>query len=375
MSVIPMAKNWGIPPWTIDFHAPPQDLPDEVDFAIVGGGFTGLSAAAWLAKLAPKSSVALLEAESFGAGASGHTGGMVLSETAAGDLPQLGDVLAGYQEILQELGISCDLALPGVWEVARRNSPTASPISWSDSGELRVVTEVPGGSVDPGKVVTGLARAADANGALLYENARVDSVCFEEPSRLKVRDKWLRARKILFATNAQALELAALSEKGQASFTLALATEVLSSTQLETLGLASRKPFYTQDMPYLWGRLTPSSQLILGSGLVHAKDWRELTTLDIARGEAAEKFELLERRVCGLHPTLKNIRFTHRWGGPILIAEGMVPVFARHPQSADAIVLGAYSGHGVALSVYLGRWAAQALMGQRELPDWQSNGA
>src|ERR1700738_5002528 len=370
-----MAKNWGIPPWTIDFHAPPQDLPDEVDFAIVVGGFTGLSAAAWLAKLAPKSSVALLEAESFGAGASGHTGGMVLSETAAGDLPQLGDVLAGYREILQELGISCDLALPGVWEVARRNSPTASPISWSDSGELRVVTEVPGGSVDPGKVVTGLARAADANGALLYENARVNSVRFEEPSRLKVRDKWLRARKILFATNAQALELAALGEKGQASFTLALATEVLSFTQLETLGLASRKPFYNQDMPYLWGRLTPSSQLILGSGLVHAKDWRELTTLDIARGEAAEKFELLERRVCGLHPTLKNIRFTHRWGGPILIAEGMVPVFARHPQSADAIVLGAYSGHGVALSVYLGRWAAQALMGQRELPDWQSNGA
>src|ERR1700738_5549688 len=86
-----MAKNWGIPPWTIDFHAPPQDLPDEVDFAIVGGGFTGLSAAAWLAKLAPKSSVALLEAESFGAGASGHTGGMVLSETAGGDLPQLCD--------------------------------------------------------------------------------------------------------------------------------------------------------------------------------------------------------------------------------------------------------------------------------------------
>ena len=35
-----------------------------------------------------------------------------------------------------------------------------------------------------------------------------------------------------------------------------------------------------------------------------------------------------------------------------------------------AIILGGYSGHGVALSVYLGRWAAEALLGRRELPDW-----
>jgi glycine/D-amino acid oxidase-like deaminating enzyme len=366
------SKNWGIPPWTVDFRAPLRDLPDEVDFAIVGGGFTGLSAASWLAKLAPKNSIALLEAESFGAGASGHTGGMVLSETAGGDLPQLGDVLAGYQEILQELKISCDLNLPGVWEVARRNSPTASAISWSDSGELRVVKEVPGGSVDPGKVVSGLARAADAGGAQLFENARVDTVRFADPLQVNVRGKWLRAQKILFATNAQSLELAALSEKSEASFTLAIATEPLSSAQLEVLGFASGKPFYTQDMPYLWGRLMPGNQIIFGSGLVHAKDWRELAALDITCGEAAEKLGFLERRVCGLHPVLENIRFTHRWGGPILIAEDMLPVFAHHPRSANAIILGAYSGHGVALSVYLGRWAAQVLIGQRDLPDWQS---
>jgi glycine/D-amino acid oxidase-like deaminating enzyme len=365
-------KNWGIPPWTIDYQAPLRDLPNQVDFAIVGGGFTGLSAASWLARLSPKSSIALFEAESFGAGASGHTGGMVLSETAAGDLPDLGDVLAGYQEILRDLKISCDLSLPGVWEVARRNSPTASPISWSDSGELRVVKEVPGGSVDPGKVVSGLARAAAESGALLFENARVDAVRFADPLEVNARGKWLRAQKILFATNAQSLELASLTEKGEASFTMAIATEPLTSAQLEALGFASGKPFYTQDMPYLWGRFMPGNRIIFGSGLVHAKDWRELTTLDITRGEAAEKLELLERRVCGLHPVLKNIRFTHRWGGPILFAEDMLPVFAHHPQSEKAVVLGAFSGHGVALSVYLGRWAAQALIGEKNLPDWEN---
>jgi glycine/D-amino acid oxidase-like deaminating enzyme len=366
-------KNWGIPPWKIDFRATPRAIPEAVDFAIVGGGFTGLSAAASLARLAPKRSVALFEAETFGSGASGHTGGMVLAETAAGDLANLGDVLAGYQEILQQLEISCDLTLPGVWEVARRNSPTLSPISWSDSGEVRIVKEVPGGIVDPGKVVSGLARAAESNGALLFENSRVDRVDFEQPLQLSVGRKSLRTQKILFATNAQSLELAALEEEGEACLTLAIATETLTTKQLDLLGFASGKPFYTLDMPYLWGRLLHNNQLIFGSGLVHTADWRELTILDISRGEAAERMASLERRVRGLHPQLGNIRFTHRWGGPILIAPDLVPVFARHPRSSNAIVLGAFSGHGVALSVYLGRWAAQALLGQRELPEWESS--
>ena len=371
MSVMTAAKNWGTPPWEIDFQSTPRAIPEAVDFAIVGGGFTGLSAAALLARLAPEKSVALFEAETFGFGASGHTGGMVLAETAAGDLPNLGDVLAEYQEILQQLEISCDLTLPGVWEVARRNSPTPSPISWSDSGEVRIVKEVPGGTVDPGKVVSGLARAAELKGAQLFENARVEDVHFENPLRLSVGDKSLLAQKILFATNAQSLELSALEEKGEANFTLAVATEILTTKQLDVLGFASGKPFYTQDMPYLWGRLLHNNQLIFGSGLVHTEDWRELTILDISRGEAAERMANLERRVRGLHPLLEKISFTHRWGGPILIAEDMVPVFAHHPRSANAIVLGAFSGHGVALSVYLGRWAAQVLLGQRELPAWQ----
>jgi glycine/D-amino acid oxidase-like deaminating enzyme len=55
------------------------------------GGFTGLAAAAWLRLLAPEKSVAVLEAGRIGSGASGRTGGMILSRTAADDLPGLGD--------------------------------------------------------------------------------------------------------------------------------------------------------------------------------------------------------------------------------------------------------------------------------------------
>ena len=88
------------------------------------------------------------------------------------------------------------------------------------------------------------------------------------------------------------------------------------------------------------------------------------------KGEAEESFRWLESRVHHLHPALKSARITHRWAGPILFTEGMRPIFRRHPQSENVIVLAGYNGHGVALSVYLGQWAAEALLGRRSLPSW-----
>jgi glycine/D-amino acid oxidase-like deaminating enzyme len=124
----------------------------------------------------------------------------------------------------------------------------------------------------------------------------------------------------------------------------------------------------------LWGRVATGNRVIFGSGLVHLEDWRELLTLDVGSGEASELLRDLENRVRGLHPVLENVRVTHRWGGPILIADKWEPLFMRHPQNASVLVLGAYSGHGVALSVYLGKWAAEVMVGRRELPEWAEGG-
>jgi glycine/D-amino acid oxidase-like deaminating enzyme len=366
--------RWGIPPWKIDFRPARSPLPQEVDFAVVGGGFTGLSAAAWLRRMEPRKSVALFESGSIGAGSSGHTGGMALTETSAGNLPGLGDVLSGFSSILKDLEIQCDLTLPGVWEVARSGTLPDSAISWKDSGNLRVAREVPGGAIDPGKLVSGLGRAAEAAGALIFENIFVDDITFEDPLRLKISGGQVRAHAVLLATNAMSLELTCLVQRSQPKFTLAVATKPLSSSEFRDLGWESRTPFYTIDFPYLWGRPMRDGGVVFGSGLVHLKDWREFVNIDIAAGQAAELIASLERRVRNLHPVLKNIEFTHRWGGPILIANGWRPVFSRHPQSAQAVVLGGYSGHGVAQSVYLGRWAAEAMCGKRPLPDWDSLG-
>src|SRR5271154_96907 len=218
-------STWGASPWQIDFTIPGRPIPSSVDFAIIGGGFTGLAAAAWLGQLAPGKSVAVFEASGIGSGASGRTGGMALAETAAGDLPGLGDVLGGFQRILGELSVDCDLALPGAWEIGRSKGVPDSPIDWKDSGRLRVVKEVPGGTLDPGCHVSGLARAAVELGAYILENQRVTNIEWKDRPVIQTNGARCSAGKILFATNALSLDLTSLSGRAEPKLTLAIATE------------------------------------------------------------------------------------------------------------------------------------------------------
>ena len=376
--------HWGAPPWHIDFAVRNKPVPPSVDFAIVGGGFTGLAAAAWLRRLAPEKSVAVFEADRIGAGASGRTGGMALAESAAGDLPGLGNVLGGLERILAELDIDCDLSLPGAFEIGRGKALKDSAIQWNDSGTLRVVKKVPGGMLDPGKLIAGLARVADERGATIIESHPVTQIEWQQgpvvhtvaragaPVVVHAGGSQCSAGKILFATNAMALELTALAGRAEPKLTLAVLTEPMEEKRLEAIGLAGGNPFYTVDLPYLWGRCRRDGTVVFGAGLVDADDSRDLRQIDITTGDARNLFESIERRIHNLHPELREIQITHRWGGPILFRENWCPVFMPHPQSKNAIVLGAYAGHGVALSVYLGAWAAEALLARRKLPSWGS---
>jgi glycine/D-amino acid oxidase-like deaminating enzyme len=295
----------------------------------------------------------------------------VLSETAAGNLRGLGDVLEGYQEILRELQIESELTMAGVYELSHSRGMRNSPIDWNDSGRLRAVKEVPGGDVNPGKAVSGLAQAAERAGAIICENARVTEAPFgAKDVKLIANGREVRAGKVLFATNAESLELNSLVLRAHPKFTLGVTTEPVSEEVLEAIGLASRKAFYTEDLPYLWGRLDARNSILFGAGLIHLDDWRDFGAIDVEGGESKRSLDRLESRVHGFHPALERVRVTHRWGGPILFPENWIPVFRRDGRSERAITLAGFSGHGVALSVYLGKWAAEAMVGRRELPEW-----
>jgi glycine/D-amino acid oxidase-like deaminating enzyme len=170
------------------------------------------------------------------------------------------------------------------------------------------------------------------------------------------------------------LDVSGLHEGMHPRLTLAVLARPVSEKVLKEIGLAEQKPFYTVDFPYLWGRVRLDRSIVWGAGLVQSPDEDDLDRVDIAAPEPAQVFACLEERVRHLHPALAKTKFTHRWGGPILFRDNWKPVFDWHPQGLqhgkNAIVIGAFAGHGVALSSYLGTWAAEILLERRKLPAW-----
>jgi glycine/D-amino acid oxidase-like deaminating enzyme len=133
------------------------------------------------------------------------------------------------------------------------------------------------------------------------------------------------------------------------------------------MGWGTRTPFYTLDLPYLWGRVTAEGRLVIGAGLIGHNDV-ENARVDFP--EARSLFEGLERRIRGLHPALHQVRITHRWMGPICFTSNHKPIIASLDNDHRVLVATGYSGHGVALSARVGKLLAEVLAGQTELPSW-----
>jgi gamma-glutamylputrescine oxidase len=360
--------RWGRPPWRVDVAPPPTALPARCDVAVVGGGFTGLSAAYHLARRGAR--VVVLEASRLGAGASGRTGGIVLEGTAAGPLEGVERCLDALAGVVAEAGIDCDLALPGCWELVHREAPGALRPFWRDGAAwLCIEDTVPGGTVDPGGLVAGLARAALRAGATILEHAAVLAVEPGRPARVRVADGSLVADSVFVALNAYAPALVTLPVRLVTALTLAVSTEALEPSALAALGISGGPPFYTLDLPYLWGRALRDGRVVLGAGLV-TSDAGDVTTLSLEGAEGAASLARLEARIGSFHPALAGVPLRQRWGGPISFTQNRTPVLSRSPGASNVIVSAGCAGHGIALGVREGQLVADAFSGGSELPGW-----
>ncbi len=374
MTVGSAELDWGQPPWRVEgFEAgrrPSAQLPERVDVAVVGAGFTGLAAAYALARRGVR--VAVLEAARVGAGASGRTGGLVLEDTAAGPLDGVEACIPALERLLRETGINCQLDLGGCHELVHDapDCETQHPLRWSD-GEavLRVDVRVPGGVLDPGALCSGLARAASAAGATLHEGVRVRRIEGGPRLVLAFCGGTLICDHAVLAINAYTPDLVPELAGLRSALTLALCTEAVSEETLRSIGLADRRPFYTIDLPYLWGRVLSDRRLVFGAGLAFAPGGQP-QRVAISAGEAAERLATLERRVRTLHPALAGVRIESRWGGPVAFRSGGVPILGRHPSLPHVILVGAFAGHGVALGPRVGELAAAAVVDGEPIPGW-----
>jgi gamma-glutamylputrescine oxidase len=362
---------WGEPVWSFPVPVTPHPLLDglRVDVAVVGAGFTGLATAHYLLQGSPSLRVAIFEALQVGAGASGRTGGLVLEDTAVGPLPGVENCIATLHELVSTQHIACDLHVSGCWEIGRLDGDPCSPIHWADHGTLQVVNFISGGAFDPRKFLAGLATIIQRAGAQIFEHAPVTGLDPASPGavRLEVAGKAVYTERVVFATNAFCLPLLGLEDWAGGVHTIAVATEPLSGAVFDAIGWATHTPFYTLDLPYLWGRATADGRVVIGAGLIGRGDV-ENARVDTA--EARHLFDGLERRIRGLHPVLHHVRITRRWMGPISFTSDGKPIVGSIDDDGRVLVAAGYRGHGVALSVRVGKLLAAVLSGQSDLPTW-----
>lgn len=361
------ATRWGEPPWRLAYRPPPAPPPTRCDVAVVGAGFTGLSTALHLAQRGVR--VAVLEAEQLGAGASGRTGGIPLEGTAVGALAGVMCCLDTLARVAADHAIDCDLHLDGCWELCHRDGPGIRPL-WRDDGQpLGIGSTVPGGIVDPGALVDGLGRAAVAAGATLHEGAAVRALDAGPPTTLTVGTTRVVADQVVLAMNAFTPALVPAGDGFSPLLTLGLCTAPLPPAVHAEIGLGAGLPFYTSDLPYLWGRPMRDGSLVLGAGLVPISA-RAPDRVGIEDPEVVDAFDRLESRIRGFHPGLAGVAITHRWGGPIAFRPNRRPLLGEHPDLPGVIVTGACAGHGIALGVRVGALVAEAVLGGTPLPAW-----
>lgn len=364
--MIDMNEAWGRPPWNVDVTIPTVPLPSDTHVVVVGAGFAGLATAWQLARRGLRPVV--LESDCIGAGASGHSGAIVLEGTAIGLLEDADHCLDSLAHTVRDAGIACDLVLDGCWEVTHVPSAGGSGPRWRDGdGTLTVAETVPGGTVDAGKLLAGLARAILAAGGAIHERRRVERVDLGPRPSVRTAAGLLVADHVVVATNAYLPTLLPLGVDLRPVLTLAIATAPLDDATRDAVGM--RWPFYTVDLPYLWGRPVHDGSLIVGSGIVFpsGSDVRE-TRADGPDAEAI--FGRLEVRTRGLHPALRDVPIVRRWGGPIAFIPSRAPILSPHPDDPRVVVTGGCAGHGVALSFRIGELVAEYLTSGRPLPKW-----
>jgi glycine/D-amino acid oxidase-like deaminating enzyme len=372
----------------------------DVDVAILGAGFTGLWTAYYLLQQDPALTVAIVEREIAGFGASGRNGAWCTSgfptsmdtlarkwsRQAAIDLHRaMVDAVdeIGAVDIQHGLGIGWQKG--GMLMVARGPAQAHSIQSVADTfrrfgfedevelldrqhtDERIRITETVGSVwlketavIHPGRLVRGLARMVERLGATIYEQTLVTGFTGGAYPALHTDCGHVRAKTIALCGEAYMSQLPGVGRQLIPVYSLITLTEPLSDADWAEIGWQNRECVdsgrYTVD--YL--SKTADGRILFGG---RGAPYHFGSKIDDAFDRHAETHEMLKSNVRTWFPRLKDVRFTHTWGGPLGWPRDYMPTFSYDPRTNVASSRG-YTGNGVATANLGGRTLADLILGR-----------
>lgn len=372
-------------------QAPPLSGAAVAEVAVIGGGYTGLSAALNLAEAGAR--VILLEGREIGWGGSGRNGGQVIpgvkldpSELRARFGEARGAALAAavgasadavFARIARH-AIRCAPARHG-WIQAAHAAPALARVlrrgaEWQQAGapvemlDARAIAARTGtgeyvggwrdgraGTVHPLSYARGLARAAQAAGAILHEASPAQRLAQEQDGwRIETPGGALHARSVLLATNAYTDGLLpGLSHTLLTLQSIQIATAPLPEALAARILPGGECVSETRRLAFYFRR-SPDGRLILGGRGATGEEEREAL------------FRALQGALARLYPEAARLPIAYRWSGQVALTLDGMP---RVHEAAPGLFAGlGYNGRGVAMATLMGEWLAARLHAGTDTP-------
>jgi len=357
----------------------------KADVCIIGGGYTGLSAALHLSERGY--SVRLLEAHRVGFGASGRNGGQfgpgqrieqntierMVGRDDALKLWQMGlDARDLVHDLVARHSMDCPIT-PGVihadWQASRVRQSHAyagtlarkygyTDIEPLDRTQIQTIvksTSYQGGVLDHGaghlhplRYALGLARAALAAGAVIHENALVVAVEPGQQPIIRTQTGHVQADHVLLAANGYMGGLVPQNASRVMPINnFIIATEPLPEGVVLTRNVAVADTKFVVN----YFHLSDDNRLLFGGGESYGYRFPDI-------------IRTVRKPMLQVFPHLADMKIDYAWGGTLAITMNRLPCFLR--VAPNILTASGYSGHGVALATLAGKVMAEAVAGQSE---------
>ena len=385
---------------SVNWSAYERDLPvpTEVDVAIIGGGFTGLWTALWLKEFQPSLSIAILEREHIGFGASSRNGGWCSAAipTSMPRLTQISDatraraaaqvmqsMVREFGQMVNDLGIDCDFKQSGTFVAAR--SPVQeqraraevidarqwgaadSDLQWlpaMSAARIAAMDQLLGGtftphcaSINPAKLVVGLAAEVHRRGVMIHEEVTVAS---HDEGTVRTSRGIINAQVVVRATEGYTGSMQQYRRSFAPVFSLMLATAPLPADVLDAIALPPGMTFADYRHLVIYGQRTADNRIAFGG---RGAPYHFGSRIDARFDQNSDVHTGLHRILVGMFPQLRDIAITHTWGGALAVPRDWT-VSMGFDRARKYAWSGGYLGDGVAMSFVGGRLLAELISGK-----------